>query len=314
MKLDELLTIGRDLIDAGVVTSKPDDLDEDAPARPESDVVHRVERRIASMAVEAALAEDDLDAAYRFVLQRLPVDPAVMDPPEDASTMPDHGDDISWRAAFQAGRYRPRASHPRFAARSSTTPQPSKIRGLEMRLELLAHTLLLAPSAALPGVLSAWRQCEGELHNVQAQESDDEDRWDDQVDRKMSGRFIHSSAEDDHVAAAPTAGDVEEDGPMGLFEVARGAAAALSKSAFPLRDAAARPRGLIVGSPSSDRSSEHHLPQGSGEGDEGRSRKRDQISNLVTGGLASGLGWVLGRPCDAPPHGFMRSDDPTAID
>lgn len=71
---------------------------------------------------------------------------------------------------------------------------------------------------------------------------------------------------------------------MGLFEVARGAALALHKNAFPLRGAA------DSSAPLATRDDDRPLSPDS----EGRVRKRDMVSNMMTGGLVSGIGWVLG--------------------
>lgn len=83
---------------------------------------------------------------------------------------------------------------------------------------------------------------------------------------------------------------------MGLFEVARGAALALHKNAFPLRGAAATsgsgsgPVGVGGGEGAAGEREGALSP----EAGEGRVRKRDMVSNMVTGRLASGIGWVLG--------------------
>lgn len=76
---------------------------------------------------------------------------------------------------------------------------------------------------------------------------------------------------------------------MGLFEVARGAAMALHKNAFPLRGAADASRAAASAGPGTG--DERSFSPGQGEG---RVRKRDMVSSMVTGGLASGIGWVLG--------------------
>jgi hypothetical protein len=86
-----------------------------------------------------------------------------------------------------------------------------------------------------------------------------------------------------------------EEAPMGLFDVARGAARALSKNAFPLHSALSSPTTAADpthtrGRPSEDGS----ISSAAGEQGEGRIRKRDMVSNMVTGGLATGIGWVLG--------------------
>ena len=87
---------------------------------------------------------------------------------------------------------------------------------------------------------------------------------------------------------------------MGLFDVARGAAAAFSKTAFPLRGGAqaaskAEPRDSAG---SSSRVSMDFSDSGSHEE---RVRKRDMVASAATGAiasgsgaLASGLGWMLG--------------------
>jgi hypothetical protein len=79
--------------------------------------------------------------------------------------------------------------------------------------------------------------------------------------------------------------------PMGLFEVARGAAIALHKNAFPLRGAADTSRIPAGAGAAGSGDAERSFSPDQGEG---RVRKRDMVSNMVTGGLASGIGWVLG--------------------
>ncbi|KAK2858526.1 hypothetical protein FQN49_004640, partial [Arthroderma sp. PD_2] len=78
-----------------------------------------------------------------------------------------------------------------------------------------------------------------------------------------------------------------EEAPMGLFDVARGAASALRKNAFPLT--ASDPTTNTT----TTSSSEANL---GADGESTRTRKRDVVSNLVTGGLVSGIGWVIGAP------------------
>lgn len=69
---------------------------------------------------------------------------------------------------------------------------------------------------------------------------------------------------------------------MGLFEVARGAAQAISNNTFPLRASASAAGPNIT----ADYHDHDH--------EASRTRKRDVVSNMVTGGLVSGIGWVLG--------------------
>lgn len=102
--------------------------------------------------------------------------------------------------------------------------------------------------------------------------------------------------------------DDAEEAPMGLFEVARGTVRAVGKNAFPLRGAAAGSRGNEggrMGLEIRDRGVEEDRGRGTGEVSEGeaeaegegegdRIRKRDMVSNMVTGGLVKGVGWMLG--------------------
>jgi hypothetical protein len=86
---------------------------------------------------------------------------------------------------------------------------------------------------------------------------------------------------------------------VGLFEVARGAARAISKNAFPLRSAAGagfeKPGGQNLSSiDSSTGGGDARASANRADGEVGRVRKRDMVSNMVTGGLVSGIGWVLG--------------------
>ncbi|KAI5297945.1 Protein kinase C signaling pathway involved MAPKK protein [Ascosphaera pollenicola] len=100
---------------------------------------------------------------------------------------------------------------------------------------------------------------------------------------------------------------------MGLFDVARGAARVFRKNAFPLRGKIDTSAAAVPAATSAAVSAgESHvptplsgIPRDSGEllrtetssvaSDHAkRQRKRDMVSSMVTGGLASGLGWVLG--------------------
>ncbi|KAI9775223.1 MAG: hypothetical protein M1839_001341 [Geoglossum umbratile] len=298
-KLDDLLDIGRNLIGAGLSNTKQ------GAAATETQLVESAEKRIVGMAIEASLAEDDFETAYSYVINRLV--PSTTEAPRaaDLGASMQGGlwnddkqrDDVSWRAAFQAGRYRPVGSFSQSRPSASGMANP-EIRYLEMRMELLSQSLLLAPAAALPEILGVWRRCEEELNMLIARETEEAEKWDDKGDKRIPGQFTAS-------LPTPTPrregrGNLKsgEEAPMGLFDVARGAAVALSKSAFPLKGASVASKsqhiverervasgpGATVSDPSSS----------SGTDGDGRVRKRDMVSNMVTGGLASGIGWVLG--------------------
>lgn len=201
-------------------------------------------------------------------------------------------DDISWRAAFLAGRYRPT---------SSASPT---LRRLEQRTELLSLALLLAPTSALTEILAAWRRCEEEMTSLQLSQQEAEREFDDRADKRLSasalpGTFTVSDEQPELILnqkrremgrMGAASGRGNDETPLSMFDLTRNAAKAFSKNAFPLGDAAARTSAeqrrsteldQSVGSLASDTSAE-------------RVRRRDMVANAVSGGIVSGLGWVLG--------------------
>lgn len=290
-KLDDLLDIGQHLVAAGLVWT-PEESDSTSDSKSSlGEQISVAKRRITGMAIEAALRENDFDTAYSYVVNRLtppPPSSSASNPPSDPPS--DSQDDTSWRAAYHAGCYKP----------ASLSSGPSTLRRLEQRMEVLSQALLLAPPASLPEILAVWRRCEEDLNTVSAREAAEEEKWDTQGDRHIPGGFSRDSIPTVQKSREPSRAAMNEEAPMGLFEVARGAASALSKNAFPLRSPrlgggssgglqSPRERSLSkMGSGTSD--------SGSGTDMEGhRVRKRDMVSNMVTGGLASGIGWVLGK-------------------
>ena len=285
--LDNLLEIGQNLVMAGLTDSMQDSLGVSDVQSDSQQQALIARRRITRMAIEAALEEDDFDTAYSYVVTRLAADQPR---PNAASSLRDSAivqDDISWRAAYAAGRY------------PTSNAGNSALRRLEQRMELLSQALLLAPPSALSVVLTVWQQCEQQVTAQIAKETEDERKWDDKGDRNVPGGFAADASPTMQKARDPSRGALGEEAPMGLFDMARGAAATLSKSAFPLRgsqkttrsppkDSHERPlSGISTGS--SDEGSV------GGAGGLGRVRKRDMVSSMVTGGLASGIGWVIGE-------------------
>lgn len=277
-KLDDLLAIGRNLVAAGLPTAPSDD----HPPQSQDDALLDAERRIISLAISSALSSTDFGTAYSYILTRLTPASHVPTPPN-----PNLKDDISWRAVYTAGRYR---------TPTTSSSLQTQITHLSQRMDLLSLALILCPSSdPLPEILGAWRRCDEEMTGLRARESAEEEAWDAKGDAltTVPGGFGPSDAEQDAMetnrrqARARLDRKIQggEEAPMGLFEVARGAASALQKNAFPLRGAAHTGDAAAGGAG-------HGL-----EGDEeshDRVRKRDMVSNMVTGGLASGIGWVLG--------------------
>jgi hypothetical protein len=294
-KLDDLISIGQNLVVAMPSTI----MDGDADAVPlDAATVERKkaasERRVIGMAIEAALEEDDFETAYSYVVNRLtPSTPAPTPSIShkifsfgtvDSDDHENEAEDVAWRAALRAGRH---SSSPSWS-QAGNAARPD-LRRLEQRMELLSQALLLAPPQHLEEVLGVWQQCEAEMMHLLAQETEEEERFNDAADRKLPGAFDLET-----ITVQPRRevgrGAVEES-PMGLFDVARGAAAAFSKTAFPLRgsaQAASKPEY------DSSRVSMDGSESGSVDGHE-RVRRRDMVANAATGALASGIGWMLGK-------------------
>jgi hypothetical protein len=283
-KLDDLLSIGRNLIAAGLPTPSKGasrSADQETLASKTFDAEHR----IIYLAISSALSSNDFDTAYSYILTRL----SPSTGPKSSAFV----DDTSWRAAYAAGRHRPPSSPHTLA---------SRIANLSQRMELLSLALTLAPTPEpLSEILGTWRRCEEEMNSLRSQDAEQEQAWDDRGDETLPGGFApegrdvdiaETRREREKRASSRKAGRYEDEAPMGLFDVARGAARAIGKSAFPLRG---EQRPLHIHDGGGGLANE--AQPGS---DDHRVRKRDVVSNMVTGGLKSGLGWVLGaQPVDA---------------
>jgi protein transport protein SEC39 len=312
-KLDDLIDIAKNLVSAGLSGTGDDGLDDELQ-KELIDVRRKdAERRVTFMAVEAALREDDFETAYSYIVNRLTPSNSEIEVPKHEKHKPTRhdrnvsrtsthskaaasDDDVSWRAAFLAGRYRP------------ATSSPPTLRRLEQRTELLSLALLLAPVSALTEILAAWRKCEEEMTSLQLAQQQAEEAFDDNADKRRSMSSIPGTfnLQDEQPAmilnqkrremgrmGGNSGGD---EAPVSMFDLTRSAAQAFSKNAFPLRGATRSASGDMdasVGSIGSD--------GGGGDGEQ-RYRKRDLLASTVSGvsgGLASGLGWVLGAP---PAH------------
>ena len=273
--LDDLLEIGLNLVTAGL--SQSEQAKQGSP--PGEDAATNARQRVTRMAIEAALAEDDFDTAYSYVVNRLsPGGPLT------EGSAPIVHDDISWRAAYAAGRY------------PMSNADGSAIRRLDQRMELLAQALLLAPAWALADILKVWQQCELRLTELIAEDAAEDDSWDKET-QQVPGGFSVAGHRVLQKARDPTRSALQEEAPMGLFEVARGAASALSKHAFPLHgpQKGGAPSAATLARSGSMGSMEGSGSDGGGMEGTNRVRKRDMVSNMVTGGLASGIGWVIGK-------------------
>lgn len=229
--------------------------------------------RTTSMSVDAALAVDDFETAYSYVMNNLiPY----------SSKLPPGSDDWSWRASFQAGKYR----------RNTNTTMPThlgnananlEIRHLEQRMECLSQALRIAPKTVLPEILNAYRRCEEELETQTTLEEEREAAWDDQGDQlnPLPTRELEAA----------------DNAPMSLFDLGRRSAENAKRSLASLRASEARYERLTRESP---------ISHTNGATDQGADinggtkadtiRKRDQLRNAAVGTLASGIGWLINAP------------------
>lgn len=296
-KLDDLVSIGRNLVAAGLPT-KSASVDVEPKPHPEefsdAEILVTAERRITSLAISSALDSNDFGTAYSYIT-RLTSSSSLSATSPNTPSIPD---DITWRAVYNAGRYRSTSPN-------ASTPLQSQITHLSQRMELLSLALTLAPTPdPLPEILGAWRRCDEEMSSLRAREQQEEDLWDAKGDTLSSvpGGFGPTDSERDAFetaqqraarrarARAAMPHSHPHEAPMGLFEVARGAAMALHKNAFPLRGAAVTADSSGSARPGAGDNERPLSPEDA----DGRVRKRDVVSNMVTGGLASGIGWVLG--------------------
>ncbi|KAH8663535.1 Sec39 domain-containing protein [Tricladium varicosporioides] len=270
------------------------------------------EKRVVSMCIDAALAEDDFETAYSYVVTRLKIvaGPSHSRTPEIsrkfsglvAEVPPKQLDDWSWRAALQAGKYR----------RTAQTVKPShlgnstsnlEIRHLEQRMECLSQALRLAPKATLQEILNVYRRCEEELETQVRQEAEQEEAWDEQGDQAIPGGF---GTVGKHNNTASPMSRAAEEAPMSLFDLSR-ASMARAQSGF---SALASLRGNPnehQRTASGSSTGGNNTPR-EGTSDATRVRKRDQLKNAAVGGLASGVGWLIGAQ-PAPVNAASEDDD-----
>jgi len=243
------------------------------------------EKRVTAMCIEAALAEDDFETAYSYVVSRLAS-------PEDKSNGGSNTlvDTWSWKAALKAGQYirTTKTTRPTHLGTASGNPD---IRHLEQRIECLATALRIAPAGQLQEILKTFRRCEEQLDSAIKEETAHEEAWDAAGDMRspsIPGAFSttrpHQAAGSSVRGMRPADGAAQqmprqkEEGPVSLFDLGRATA-----------EAAKRNLG-VLSSPKGDAS------QYEGGEDEPRARKRDQLRDAAMGTLVSGVGWLVGAP------------------
>lgn len=395
-KLEDLVEIGNNLVAAGLGENQKESLSRVSENQPSLDQALEKDkdwksavarRRIIAMAIETSLAEDDFETAYSYVMNHLTM-PLARDKEESAdstsgesshSTMnkteqagESYVDDISWRAAFAAGKYKPKIDNTKTTSfiynNSETTTASlsslSVLRQVNQRMELLSQALILATPPSLAEILAVWRRCEEELLAIIAEtegiESDGNNNSSSntamlagipgamlgggQANQRSQSRMnakpeLHSRSSWNHTSGH----DEDDETPVGLLDVARGAAAAFSRTGLLSLPSGSLPSGSLqppatgdsggnsrptsmasltsasaavprdragsTGSAGLDIGSVRRDSDGledDNDDEATRVRKRDIVANKVTEGLASGIGWVLGKFFFPFPYSFER--------
>ena len=384
-KLEDLMEIGNDLVAAGLGEIQEELSRQVSESNSSSDQAFEKDmdwqkavarRRIIAMAIEASLAEDDFETAYSYVMNHLTT-PLVRNREVNAHSMTGKSshsiideseqigklyvDDTSWRAAFAAGKYKPKTDNTKTASftynnsetATASLSSLSLLRQVNQRIELLSQALVLATPSSLAEVLAVWRRCEEELLAViaetEAVEGDADSKNNNsamlagipgallgggQADQRSKNRTkVKPGLQSRSSRNYTSSHDDDNETPVGLLDVARGAAAALSRTGLlslpsgSLQSPTAGDAGgntrptstssmtsgpgdqtISAGSAGLDvdgiRRDSDGLEGSSGPGSEQdnddeatRIRKRDVVANKVTEGLASGIGWVLGTFC-----------------
>ncbi|KAK2623864.1 hypothetical protein QTJ16_007045 [Diplocarpon rosae] len=263
------------------------------------------EKRVVSMCIDAALAEDDFETAYSYVMTSLKdiAGRAHARCPDlernnlglFAEPAPKVLDDWSWRAALQAGKYE-RTMNSVKPTHLGNTSGDLDIRHLEQRMDCLSQALRLAPRATLQEILNVYRRCEEKLEILTKKEAAEEAKWDADGERQnMPGGFAEPPIKQNVTASNSRAA---EEAPMSLFDLSRASVSRAQSGLSAL--------SMLRGSNNTTHEATRPGSRTSGDisrastqdssGTRGPMRKRDQLKNVAVGGLASGVGWLLGAP------------------
>lgn len=306
-RVDDFMILGKRMVDAGLIHRDETGVTQRGGRAPSGQEIEKqksvAQRRILGMCIVNALAADDFETAYSYVVTRLKDIASPANEIRPASELSREGifaelppkslDEWSWLAAFQAGKYR----------RSINTVKPTHlgntnanldIRHLEQRMECLAYALRLAPKNTLLEILNVYRRCEEELQSLIQQEEEEDLSWDTKGDETaMPGGFAQTPQRSQGPKSDQR--DLEE-APMSLFDLSRTSMARAQNSISALALLKSRPAEVE----NKARSSQDEVSRVSSPDSAAHIRKRDQLKNAAVGTLASGVGWLIGAPAQAP--------------
>ncbi|ESZ93276.1 hypothetical protein SBOR_6314 [Sclerotinia borealis F-4128] len=309
-QINDFVRMGQGMVKAGLALQLPEGTSAESDASELEEKLKVVEKRVISMCIDAALAEDDFETAYSYVVTRLKKigRQAHCRAPEVEGTkaalfsqsQPKRIDDWSWRAALQAGKYRRNAQTIRASHLGNTSGNPD-IRHLQQRMDCLAQALRLAPKNTLQEILNAYRRCEEELETHLRQEAEQEEAWDEKGDiNNMPGGYAATPIRK-YTNVRTIRRNKNEEAPLSFLD--------LSKESITRAQTGLSALSMFRGKsqradPLSDN---HNMPMQIDEPDPApvltrtssertSIRKRDQIRNAAVGTLAGGIGWLINAP------------------
>lgn len=278
-RLPEFLEMGINMVHADLPVRGSSDRSSSVVTENRDLRIFVVEKRIVAMCIEAALAEDDFETAYSYVVNRL----APLSPEERGGAVSAYPDDWSWGAALRAGQYI-RTAKSQQPTHLGTASGNLEIRHLEQRIECLATALRVAPASQLQEILKTFRRCEEQLESAVTQEAASEAEWDAAGDAsELPGAFDvprPRTAYPPRNMTATSAARQAEEAPMSLFDLSRATASVAQRNFSAFSSLRSVARGF------SEVSAPGPAPQ--------RVRKRDQFREAATGTLVSGVGWLIG--------------------
>jgi protein transport protein SEC39 len=324
-RIQDMLDLGSHIVGAGLTVKDKSGL---STLTPEQEPKQRsiAERRITAMCIDAALTEDDFETAYSYIVNRL----AALPPPtkgrsatqsRSSTSQSEIQDDWSWKAALQAGKYRRTSVPSSFNSKTKTrstahggggggglgTSANPEIRHLEQRIECLSTALRIAPTPTLQEILNAFRRCEEELDAKTRAEAEREEEWDAQGDSIVAGRdrmpggfspeasrtdLSGSNAKRSGRAAGRAAGGASaDDTPMSLFDLSRASARAAQRNLTALSNLQ---QSIMARAPASSAPTPADSEGVDAQGNQQRTRKRDQLRDAAMGAMVSGVGWLVG--------------------
>jgi hypothetical protein len=303
-KVNDILHIGEEMVLAGLTIRDVEGQSAMTPEH-EEEQLSIARKRVTSMCIDAALADDDFETAYSYIMTRLSSVASEAEARNPILDRSDSGilahppprilDDWSWRAALQAGRYRFNSNTVRPTHLGNASGNLD-IRHLEQRKDCLSLALRIAPPSTLQEILNAFRRCEEELDTKISEEAEQEAAWDLQGDETaMPGGF--ASGQPTKPSRATSAKTLaSEEAPMSLFDLTR-ASAAKAQSSLSVFSTITGGVGRGAGSKGNTSTEETAREPGA---EQRTVRKRDQLRNAAVGTLASGIGWLINAP--PPPQ------------